>query len=181
MGYKKGYCGICKGKHRATINALLRDGRSVSSVVKEFNFFRDVVERHIEICGIEHGSMDRLKKEYEDIRDGSTDKIGVTLPSSIEAKRIELNVSTISENIKVLYTSCLQVMAKAEEKDSDRLKLSAIKEARLILEMVIRASALVLEKRDDTDWQEVLELILVALEPFPEAKEAVSNALNKIL
>lgn len=181
MKHLIGRCSICKGKHCSTINALLRDGRSMKSISKEFGVREQAVSNHIKNCGILKGSLSEIKKEYEKLKDDSIGPVETNFPSSIEGRRIELNVSTLSENIKVLYTSCLQVMAEAEEQGSNRLKLSAIKEARQILEMVIRASSLILEKKDETDWREVLDLILLALEPFPEAKIAVSEALADII
>lgn len=181
MKHYKGKCSICRGNHCATINALIRDGRTVRSIANEFGVTDNAVKNHIKNCGILKGSLSSIKEEYEKLKTDSIGPVKTTLPSEIERSRVELNVSTLSENIKVLYTSCLQVMAEAEEQGSNRLKLSAIKEARQILEMVIRASSLVLEKKDETDWKVILEIILIALEPFPEAKIAVSEALGELI
>jgi len=182
MAYRKGYCNICLSDHCASIDALLRDGRSINSIANEFGFDKRTVENHLRKCGITKGQLDKLKRRYKEEMGKSiptAERAG--LPSTIEAKRVELNVSTLSENIKVLYTSCLQVMAECEETGKHKLRLAAIREARQILEMVLKASAFVLDDTNETDWKDTLAVILVALEPFPEAKLAVAKALDSNL
>jgi len=182
MAYRKGFCDICLSDHCASINALLRDGRSASSIAKEFGFDRRLVAKHQSGCGITKGQLDKLKRRYrEEMGKSIPSAERASLPSTIEAKRVELNVSTLSENIKVLYISCLQVMAECEETGKHKLRLAAIREARQILEMVLKASAIVLDDTNDTDWKDTLAIILKALDPYPEAKLAVAKALDNNL
>jgi len=171
-------CRICFGKHVRTINTLLRDGRNPSDIAAEFKLKIGTVERHLDNCDITVGDMSKLKEAYK-AELGRPMPNGVRIPSAIEANRIDLNVSTLSENIKVLYTSCLEVIKEAEESRKHKLRLMAIREARSILEMVMKASSMLLERSGDRDWQVVLTIILKTLEPFPEAKKAVAKALDE--
>ena len=101
MGFKKDKCRICVGRHWKTINALIRDGRPLNNIAREFELKADVVKRHATSCDITRGELDTLKHAYER-EEGRPLPGGIRLPSSIEAKRVDLNVSTVSENIKVL-------------------------------------------------------------------------------
>ena len=180
--YKRGQCAICLGIHLSSINILLREGRSLTAISQDFPYTFNAIKRHVQRCGVTKGDLTNLKKKYmEEMGQAMPVAEDHRLPSTIEAKRVELNVSTLSENIKVLYISCLEVMAECEETGKHALRLAAIREARQILEVVMKATSVFLEDNTDTDWKDVLDIVLKALEPFPEAKLAVSKALNNNL
>ena len=44
--------------------------------------------------------------------------------------------------------------------------------------MVIKASTLFSERNGEAEWREVLDAILKALDPYPEARLAVAEALS---
>lgn len=145
---------------------LLRDGRSPSEVAEEFKFKTSTVEKHLELCEIESDKMVKLE-EYKQI-----------VPA-LGPKDTILSLSTLSDNVKTLYLGTLEVIKEAEESESHQLRIMAIREARSILEMFMKASSMLSERSGDRDWQVVLGLILKALEPFVEAKKAVAKALDE--
>ena len=163
---KNNKCRVCLGKHTRTINILLNDGSSPSEVAEEFKLKTSTVEKHIELCGVEQYKMVKLE-EYKQ-----------TEPA-LGPKDINLSLSTLSDNVKDLYIGTLEVIKEAEESGSHQLRVVAIREARSILEMFMKASSMLSDRSSDRDWQVVLGLILKALKPFPEAKKAVAKTLDE--
>lgn len=163
---KNNKCRVCLGKHTRTINILLNDGRSPSEVAEEFKLKTSTVEKHLELCGVESEKMAKLE-EHKPIE------------PALGPKDTVLSLSTLSDNVKSLYIGTLEVIEEAEEAGSHQLKVVAIREARSILEMFMKASSMLLDRSSDRDWQVVLSLILKALKPFPEAKKAVAKTLDE--
>ena len=161
------------------IDILLSDGVEPADIAAKFRLKAATIEKHIELCNPSWGAVPRLKEAYKA-------EMGKQLPECLgnpdeaaEASTIELNISTLSDNIKALYVGVLDVIREAEEDGKHQLRLVAIREARSILEMVMKASPLLLERSGAKDWQAVLGIILKTLVAYPEARKAVSKALDE--
>jgi hypothetical protein len=86
--------------------------------------------------------------------------------------------------VRDLQLSALDILAEAEKSKQYRTALSAIREARSNLELLAKLlgeldERPVLNLHVSPEWLELRALIVVALEPYSEARGAVMRAIER--
>ena len=160
-----GKCSICHHPEREEIERALLSGASIREVGKRFNVSWQSVGRHQ--------------------RDGH---ITSTLIQSKQAKEIAQADSLLSE-ISNLKKRGLKLLSQAEEEKDIRGACAALKECRGIFELLAKMCGELQAGRTVNNTQNVFNApvflefqntIMTALEPYPDARIAVSAALKEI-
>lgn len=153
-------CQVCYHPEAGAIDEAIVNGVSIREIVERFNVSRGSVYRH--------------KNKH--------------LPKAIvKAKEIEdiAKADGLLAQAKDLQVRTLSILDRHEGKD-DILALRAIREARNNLDLIGRVlgeldnSPKIAVLVNNPDWAKVRGAIVDALEPYPEAKGAVINALQRI-
>lgn len=161
-----GKCSICHHPEREEIERALLSGASIREAGKRFNVSWQAVGRHQ--------------------RDGH---IIAALTESKQAKEIACADSLLSE-ISNLKKRGLKLLSQAEEEKDIRGACAALKEVRSIFELLGKLSGeLQNSGRTVNNTQNVFNApvflefqntIMKALEPYPDARIAVSKALEGV-
>lgn len=142
------------------INKGLIDGVPIRHLVQQYALSRDALYRH--------------KREH--------------LPKvMVKAKEVAevAQADTLLDQLRRLQASTMEILKRNNGAD-DRLALSAIREARGNLDLIGRLlgeldeSPKVAVLINNPEWVNIRGVILQALDGYPEAKEAVVNALQRI-
>jgi hypothetical protein len=85
--------------------------------------------------------------------------------------------------VKALQAKAMEILGKAEEAGDLKTALLGIREARSCLELCLKAEGQLKDSPQITiinnpEWVELRTLIVAALDPYPEAKEAVVLAIR---
>jgi transposase-like protein len=152
-------CTICSREDRDAIEQRLVSGERVRAVAREFGVGRDALMRH-------HAG--HLPSDLVGLREA-----GERIATARAADRLE-----------DLYRRANGVLEAAEAEGRHPIALQAVRELRGIVELLARLSG-ELESRPDvvvnitasSEWIELQTTILVALEPFPDARQALAAAI----
>ena len=149
---------ICRHSDREAIDRLLVDGGRFRHIAARFN--------------ISTGALQRHKAEH-------------LLTALINAGRAEevARGDTLLDQLRGLQDRALSILGKAEAAGDLRTALGGVREARGCLELLGKLAG---ELHDGPtvnvlvapEWVTLRSTILVALEPYPQAKGAVVEALN---
>ena len=160
-----GKCSICYHPDRESIDQALVNGASIRETGKRFNVSWQAVGRHQ--------------------RDGH---IIAALTQSKQAKEIACADSLLSQ-VTDLKGRGLSLLSQAEEVKDIRSACLAIKEVRGIFELLAKMSGELQAGRTVNNTQNVFNApvflefqntIMKALEPYPDARIAVSAALKEV-
>lgn len=151
-------CSICTHPDREAIDRFLVSGSSNLSLSSLFDVSEAAVRRH------------------------KANHLPASLVKAHEAEEVS-RADGLLEDVRSLQDRALAILDRAEGSGDLRTALSAIREARANLELLAK---LLGELRDapavnvhlSPEWIELRSLVVVALEPFPEAREAVAMALE---
>ena len=154
-------CTVCAHPESLSINeALILEGRSNRAISDQYGLSRDAVRRHKQhIPQLLLNARD-LSEEYE--------------------------AETILQKIEDLQRETLEQLKAAKEEadnDGDRgVVLAAIREQRSNLELVAKVSQLIDERPQVNVLiaPQVQAAIVAALQPYPEARLAVVEALDEL-
>ncbi len=157
MGRSK--CSICQHERRTEIDEALVRGVAVAKVAADFGCGRMSVWRHA--------------------NDNHVVKTIAQAHQVAEATRAD----DLLGQLRALQARALGLLTRAERKGDIRAAAGAIREARGCLELLGRLAG---ELQDGVtvnvavlpEWQTLRGRILVALEPYNEAREAVVKALE---
>ena len=150
-------CSICTHGEREAIDLALVSRESYRAVARRFDVSRSAVERH--------------KRTH----------IPQSLMKAAEAEEL-VRADDLLAHVSALQKRALTILEEAENGGDLRTALLAIREARSCIELLAK---LVGDLRTGTEinvvanpiWVSLRGEILRSLGPFPEAREAVSNAL----
>lgn len=154
-------CSICTSPNRAAIDAFLVEGKTLSTIAKEFHTTKSSLSRHRR-------------------------HIGDALHSAIERKRQkeEANGDHLLERFEYLWLKGLRLLDDAETNNSQAIAVSTIRELRGILNSIGTFSGKLPTQTtsiavffQDPKWIETRRNLMRALEPYPEARNAVIAAL----
>ncbi len=155
-------CTVCSHKDVDEINRLLLCSDSYRDIARQFGLSKDAVARHKEshIAGL-------LSKSTE-------------LKAEVESTQ---GTQTLAE-VRELKVKALEILAEAQGAGDLKTALMGIREARSCLELCMKAEGQIRDSPQITiinnpEWVELRTLIIGALEPYPEAREAVVHAIHK--
>jgi len=117
-----------------------------------------------------------------------TDSLARGVLTRLQGGKTEIEVmpsDNLLENITRLQARAMVILTKAETANDWRISLSAIREAKNLVELLAR----LMGELDDRpqinvlispEWAEVRAVMLQALAPYPEARQALAAALSQM-
>jgi len=153
-------CTICAHSRREEIDQAIVDGVPYRSIAGQFSLSKSAVERH---------AKNHLPR---------------TLAKAHEAKEVA-RADDLLTRAKEYEDKAVALLDKAEEDGDYRTALRGIKEARSCLELLARLRGELEAQREAEvitidqieGWDEIQKEIVDALKPYPEAREALRQAL----
>jgi transposase-like protein len=154
-------CTICSHEQRFAIEELLATRQSTyRGIARKYGVSEDAVSRHVKTGHISHLLALAADAERAAAADGLLDRI------------------------EALHSRTLAILEAVEGTDEHGTALAAIREARRNLELIgevtrelDRAGTINLELT--VEWQEVKAVLVNTLASYPEAQQAVFNALEE--
>ncbi|MCF6096778.1 hypothetical protein L1766_07175 [Thermovorax subterraneus] len=153
-------CTICEHPKKEEINEMLVKGESLRNIAKHFSVNFTALYRHKE----KHLPAELIK--------------------SHEAQEVA-QASTLLEQITDLRDRALRILEKAEKAGKLKTALEGIKEARGCLELLAKLQGELAQEGTinitiSPQWLEIRAVILKALEPYPEARIKLAEALKEV-
>jgi transposase-like protein len=154
-------CTICSHEQRFAIEELLATRQSTyRGIARKYGVSEDAVSRHVKA-----GHVSQL------------------LALAADAERAA-QADNLLDRIEALHSRTLAILEAVEGADEHGTALAAIREARRNLELIgevtrelDRAGTINLELT--VEWQEVKAVLVNTLASYPEAQQAVFNALEE--
>ena len=154
-------CTICSHEQRFAIEELLATRQSTyRGIARKYGVSEDAVSRHVKA-----GHVSQL------------------LALAADAERAA-RADSLLDRIEALHSRTLAILAAVEGTDEHGTTLAAIREARRNLELIgevtrelDRAGTVNLELT--VEWQEVKAVLVNTLASYPEAQQAVFDALEE--
>ena len=151
-------CSICCHPQRDEIDKRLARGDSIAGISRD-------------IAGISEDALGRHKEGH----------LPKALASSQKAEE-EARADSILEEVKALKAKALSLLEKAEKSGDLKTALQGIREARGCIELLAKVEGQLKDSPQITiinnpKWIELRTLIVAALDPYPQAKKAVIDAL----
>lgn len=152
-------CTICEHPQVEAINAALVGGASYRDIARQFAVSKDALFRHRQ-----HLPAELVKAQ--------------------EAKEIA-QADNLLEQLKDLQRRTLSILQAAEQDNDHATALKAIKEARGNLELLAKLLGELAERQVINilvapEWINLRAVILAALEPYAEARQALAEALREV-
>lgn len=151
-------CTICEHPQVEEINKALLDGNALRNIAKQYSVSATSLYRH---------------KQH----------IPTTLAKAQEAQEVA-KADTLLDQVIELRDKALDILTKAEQAGDLKTALQGIKEARGCLELLAKLQGELQEGTTinilvNPQWIELRTLILKALEPYPEARLRLAQALKE--
>jgi len=152
-------CSVCKHAERAAIDAALVGGESLRNIAEQYSVSTTALHRH------------------------KTDHIPANMAQAKEAASLA-HADSLLDQVKALQVSTLALMTKAEGAGDLRTAVSAIREAARLIELTARLtnelpSQPIINILLTDDWLKLRSAILAAIDPYPDAFEAVTRAISR--
>jgi hypothetical protein len=150
-------CTVCDHPEKHSIDEALVSGVPYRSVAKRFALSESSVYRH------------------------KTEHLPAHLLKAKEAEEVA-QADDLLEQVRHLQTHALDILERAEKAGDLRTALAAISQARGNLELLAKLSGELQQEGTvnlhlSPEYLEVRTAILVAVEPYPEAAQAISRAM----
>jgi hypothetical protein len=151
-------CSICSHEAREEINAALLAGQPYRSIAKRYEASESAMYRH----KLEHLPVHLIKAQ--------------------DAAEVA-QADNLLEQVKSLQARALTILDKAEASGDLRTALSAIREARGNLELLAKLLGELQQEGTVNvlvapEWLSIRSTIVTVLEPYPQARTAVLEALS---
>ena len=153
-------CSICTHSQRSEIDRALVEGATYRTIADRFGLSETALKRH--------------KSEH--------------LPGHVakaqEAAQVA-DADDLLQQLKALRNRAIRILQKAETAGDYRTALAGIREARGCIEVLMEVEG-ELDRRGVTniivnpEWVQIRTAILVALQPYPDAAQAVAGRLAVI-
>jgi len=153
-------CTICEHPKVEEINKALLETQNIAKVAKQY--------------GVNYYPLHRHKESH----------LPAELTKAQEAQEVAKADSLLAQ-VTELRDKALSILDKAEQAGDLRTALQGIKEARGCLELLARLQGELQEQTIvniliNPQWLSLRTVILQALEPYPEARQAVARALREV-
>ena len=155
-------CTVCSHKDVDEINRLLLCSDSLRAIARQFGLSKDALSRHKE------SHIPELLSKSADLK------------AEVESTQGNQTLAEVRE----LKVTALEILAVAQGAGDLKTALMGIREARSCLELCMKAEGQIKDGPQITivsnpEWIELRTLVINALEPYPEAREAVVYAIRK--
>ena len=167
-------CPVCQHPNRRDIDmALSADERPLGVLANLFEMEVQTLRRHKE---------SHFKPQLPTVMRGNTDPVTLLSELDVVKQTAQMFVQA-AQQAKVMHWECPNCQTKQDHVEGADLKLGvmALREWRQTLEATIKiATDLGTLAPNSRQFEKGVNLILKALEPFPEAKDAVLSALTDL-
>lgn len=170
-------CTICTHEKRGEIERALIRGEPFRDVASRFGTSPSALHRH----KTSH-LAENLAKAYETTQ--VTRAVDLAREAEEQKARDLGQAIDTLQQLKAINAACLEVLQKSRSDGKDSLSLKAVDRIHRQIELQAK---LLGELQDQSpqvnvlvapEWQEVRVIILRALGPYPEARQAVADALE---
>lgn len=153
-------CSICEHPQAEEINTALLNGVSLRNIAERYSVSKTALHRHKE----SHLPADLVKAK--------------------EAQEVA-KADSLLDQVAELRDKALAILAKAEQAGDLRTALQGIKEARGCLELLAKLQGELQERTTvnvliNPQWLSLRTVILQTLEPYPEARLRLAEALREV-
>jgi beta-phosphoglucomutase-like phosphatase (HAD superfamily) len=153
-------CAVCSHKRLSAIDKAIVAGESMRAIERQYKVSKDSIRRH--------------KAEH----------IPKTLAKAQEASEVARGDSLLDQ-LKTLQEQAQAIATKAEKAKNYSVALSGIREMRGIIELLAKLqgelqSAPTINMFVSAEWVSIQAVVVTALDPYPEAKKAVVDALEGV-
>jgi len=188
-------CSICSHAERLEIDKQLLSGESYRNIAERFKLSIGSISRHREahigtdlrdirdvmvaareeaLEAVKADEMGTLEDVKEEIITGARESI---------AARLEL-CHNHYDQLRVLRERAALALERAEGAEDNKVVLQAIRELRETVRLWAEIDKTITSQPQITiinnpEWVELRTVIISALEPYPEAREAVVHAINE--
>lgn len=150
-------CSVCTHPKRLEIDRALVAGEPLRAIARRFGVSKDALRRHRE-------------------------HLPTYLARATEAREAA-QAGDLLAQIQDLRDRALRILDKAESSRDLRVSLQAIREARQCVELLAKLAGELSEAPQvnillSPQWVKLRKTILIALEPFPEARAKVAEVLS---
>jgi len=153
-------CTVCEHPQAEEINTALLNGVSLRNIAERYSVSKTALHRHKE----SHLPADLVKAQ--------------------EAREIA-KADSLLDQVTELRDKALSILDKAEQAGDLRTALQGVREAKGCLELLAKLQGELQERPTvnvlvNPQWITLRTVILEALEPYPEARQAVAWALREV-
>ena len=168
-------CTICRHPQKDDIDTALMGTDTIRNISALYDVSTGALQRHKKDHLID--KLAEVQKAREDALKGFREKVAVNAQTDLS------RADDLLSQVHDLRQKAVSLLNQAEESGDLRTALAGIKEARGCIELLARIDGQLDERTQvnitlSTEWVELRTLIINALEPYPEAKQAVTNALH---
>jgi hypothetical protein len=171
-------CTVCDHPQRAAIDQALATGEVYRNVARKFGISKSAAVRHKQLHLAPH-----LARALGEAQETEATK----LVRERESRRVQDigHAIDVVRQLQAINAACLEILQKSRASGKDAVSLGAVDRIHRQIELQAR---LLGELEDGTtvnvlvapEWHQVRLLIVNALNPYPEARAAVSRALEQI-
>lgn len=152
-------CSVCDHENLEEINRLLVEGASLRDIAGQYSVSKSSLHRHKE------------------------SHIPVALTQAQEAQEVA-HADNLLSQVQSLQAKALAILAKAEKCGDLKTALHGIREARACLELLAKLQGELQQEGTINitlapEWLELRAVILQTLEPFPEARIRLAQAIGR--
>ena len=176
----RGHCAVCESDDQGEIEELLAGGTTKAAVEKRFGISRRSLTRHL--TAHLNPALSKIARE----RTEATGRRLVDRLESLLSSTMGILAASLSGDAVVKCPSCKGEVVIAHSPNASQA-LTAIREIRSTLELLGKVTGeldsrpvTVINFETTPDWVQARTRMLVALVPFPEARQAVADALRQI-
>lgn len=195
----KGTCKVCDSNRKPEIDKLLLAGEKISRIAKMYGLSRPTLMKHqkshltnkIVVDAITSlGTEEDLKRRESTLKHISevVNVVKANAPNTFNngTSINDIGTQVLKENspftkiewhVEYLYGKVLDTLGAAEVLLDHELVLKSVREGRGILEMIIKASELLMVREQTTSVEKSIGKILEAVKEFPEARKKISEVL----
>jgi len=152
-------CSVCTHHKRGEIDQAIIAGQSYRDIAGRFGLSKSAVERHAKA------------------------HLPATLVKAQEAEEVA-RADALLAQVQELRDRALKILDKAERSQDFKTALGAIREARGCVELLAKLAGELSEAPQlnvllSPQWVELRKTILLALEPYPEARARIAEVLTR--
>jgi hypothetical protein len=184
-------CGPCSDKRRNELDRRLLEmdisGETFRGISREFGYSEDALSRHkanhltLDIGAVKAAMEQARERELEKVRQKELEDIKDEAANSMAAK-LE-NAASFFDQLREVRRKAANLLDQAEKAKDLKAAGVFIRELREEIRLWAELEGKLAAQPQITiinhpEWVELRTVILTALDPYPEAKEAIVNAIR---
>jgi len=182
-------CTVCSHENINEINKLLLSNEAYRSVAKQFNISESAVFRHKKNCLVEDQAdvlhtMQRAREEA--LREVHAQELEVIKEHAADTISARLSqAKNFFEQLSILRERASMALEKAEQAEDQKTVLLACRELRDTIRIWAELEGRFPQPQvnialvSSPEWIELRSKIFAALLPYPQAREAILEALDE--